>query len=122
MSLENELINIDKLIASKEDELKNAEKELRELKSKKYDIEFEINKKNCIEEVHNFVNIHGKVLNRKLHDELRVKLIELLYKDECCVSSYDRVLRLIFDKIGIKHKYLDEKDGNTKWSLLEIEL
>lgn len=122
MSLENELIEIDKLISYKEDELKNKEKELRELKSKKYDIEFGINKKKCIDEVHNFVGIHGNVLNRKLHNELRVKLIELLYRDEYCVSSYDKVLRLIFEKIEIKHRYLDEKDGNTKWSLLEIQL
>jgi hypothetical protein len=122
MGLEKELIEIDKSISNKEDELKKVQKELWDLKCKKYDIEFEINKDKCIEEVHKFVGIHGNVLNKKLHNELRVKLVELLYKDENCVSSYDLVLRKIFEKIEINHRYLDEKDGNTKWNLLEIQL
>lgn len=122
MGSEDRLIKINKQIADNRQELANIEKEISNLESEKRDIEFKIKKEKCLKEAQSFICNNGNVLNRKLHNELRFKLMEILYKDECYVSSYDQVLRLILDKLDIKYQYLDEKDGNTKWSLLKIEL
>lgn len=120
IKLEDSLLQVRNIINDKESKLKNIENELTGLRRHKQEITFEINKKNSIQYIKEFVSKYGNILDKKLHEELRVNLVKIFYKDSFYIDSYGLVLRLILDKLNIKYEYLDGLKGkNLK---LKIEL
>ena len=120
IELEDSLIQIRNIINNKEAKLKDIENELIGLRRNEQEIIFEINKRNSIQYIKEFVLKHGNILDKNLHEELRTNLVKIFYKDSFYIDSYGLVLRLILDKLHVKHEYLDGLKGkNLK---LKIEL
>lgn len=120
MNLDDELIQTKRLIMDKEVKLKNIKDDLIKLKDKEYELILQINNRNSIQYIKEFIIQHGNILDKNLHDKLRLNLIEILYKDRYYIESYDKVLHTMLSKLNIKYEYLNEvKNKDIK---LKIEI
>ena len=102
------LLTLNETINKKEQEILDKNKELEDLKHEHLCILKQRNNALALKEIENFIDLHGNILDKKLHDELRLKLIEIVYR-ELYFASYDLVLRLILNKLNVRHEYLSKK-------------
>ena len=105
---DKELIILSESIDKKKQEISYANKELEELEHKRWITLQERNKHNALIEIGNFINIYGNILDKTLHNQLRLKLVDIMYKDLHEPYSFDLVLRLMLDKIGVSYQYLNK--------------
>lgn len=108
MNLEDELSQTQKLITDREIKIKNIKNDLSKLKDKEYEIILQINNENSIKYIKEFISEFGNILDKNLHEKLRLNLIKILYKDRYYIESYDKVLHTMLSKLNIKYEYLNK--------------
>lgn len=100
--------------------MKLTKESLEKLEKTRRDVDWKIRKNKAREYVKEFIEEHGNVLNKSLHDEIRLRLCNILYKGEIYITTYQMVLHIILDALEIKWEY--EKGLKGKDLKLKIEI
>lgn len=121
--LNHNVESIENQIKDKKIESETIKENLKHLKHERWETVKKRNNHIALLELHKFIKEHGNIVCGELHNELRLKLIDIVYKDLYTPDSYDLVLRLILNKLDVKCEYLSENNKKDhKYKMLRIEL
>lgn len=120
LSLEEQMASTLREITRMHLVMKLTKESLEKLEKTKRDIDWKIRTNKAKEYVKEFIDKHGNVLNKPLHDEIRINLINILYDDKRYICSFQMVLHTILDELEVKWEYEEGLKGKDLKLKIEI--